>query len=370
MRILILNWRDLASARGGGAERVTHEIARRLVDRGHEVTWLSSKEPGRPAEEEVDGVAIVRRGGELTTHFHGPRVARRGFDVVVDAINTVPYLAPLWSRAPVVVFFHQLARDVWWYEAPQPLAAIGWLAEPVYLQTYRNTPAITVSASTRDDLRRFGLRERIDVIPLAVSASPNARADAPKALTGRLVVIGRLTPSKRVDHAVAALAELRRTHPEARLDVIGAGAERSRLEREVAARGLDGHVALHGRVSDEERDRLLAEADAVVGTSVREGWGLTVTEAALAGTPAVVYDIPGFRDSVVDGRTGVVTRPNPRDLADGVRRLLEDPEAYARVREATHRRALGLDWTATTSAFELALEAAVRRRAGGRARRR
>ena len=360
MRVLILNWRDLASPGGGGAERVTHEIARRLVARGHAVTWLSSRAEAVPSDEVIDGIEIVRRGSELTTRLHAPRLARRGFDVVVDAINTVPYLAPLWARVPSVVFFHQLARDVWWYEAPFPLSAIGFMLEPVYLQAYRRTPAITVSPSTRDDLRRFGHRATIDVIPLGAGAIPSGTSAA-RPLSGRLVAIGRLTPSKRFDHAVAALALLRETHPDARLDIIGTGPERDRLEQLVAARGLAGHVTLHGRIDDDARDRLLAEADAAVGTSVREGWGLTVTEAALVGTPSVVYDIPGFRDAVVDRRTGLVTSPTPAALAQGIRDLIGDRARYARISAAACTRAQALSWDSTADAFELALQSAVSR---------
>ncbi|MFL5963603.1 MAG: glycosyltransferase family 4 protein [Gaiellaceae bacterium] len=357
MRILILNWRDVRSTRGGGAERVTHEIARRLAERGHSVSWLSSSESGLAEEESIDGVRVIRRGSELTTRFHAPRLAREGYDVVVDAINTVPYLAPLWSRAPVVVFFHQLARNVWWYEAPLPVAALGWAIEPVYLQAYRRTPAVAVSPSTRDDLRRLGLRGTIDVIPLAVSSEAASDLD-PKSLEGRLVAIGRLTPSKRFDHAIGALAELRRTHPSARLDIIGIGGERERLRDHAASLGVSDWVTLHGRVDDGVRDRLLEEADAVVGTSVREGWGLTVTEAAMRGTPAVVYDIPGFRDSVVADRTGVITQPSPEALANGIRRLIDDPTRYEVIRAAALKRAAQLSWDRTADGFEAALAAA------------
>jgi glycosyltransferase involved in cell wall biosynthesis len=365
MRILILNWRDTRSARGGGAERVTQEVASRLVARGHEVTWLSSAQAGLPSEEVLDGVTIVRRGSELTTRLHAPRLARAGFDVVVDAINTVPYLAPLWARVPTVVFFHQLARDVWWYEAPRAVAAFGWTIEPLYLQVYRRTPAVTVSDSTRKDLRRFGLKERIDVIPLAVDR-PEAEPDfAAKPLTGNLVGIGRLRPSKRFDHAIRALRSLRSTHPHARLDLIGSGSEHDRLAALAGELGLGDAVRLLGAVGSDERDAILREADAVIGTSVREGWGLTVTEGAVLGTPAVVYDIPGFRDSVVDGRTGIVTKPTPDGLADGVRRLLADPAAYDAIRRRAYERALATSWDDTATAFEAALGAAVSARSRG-----
>jgi glycosyltransferase involved in cell wall biosynthesis len=218
-----------------------------------------------------------------------------------------------------------------------------------------------VSASTRDDLRRFGHRAPIDVIPLGAGPSPSVSSPT-KTLSGRLVAIGRLTPSKRFDQAITALALLRDTHPDARLDIVGTGPEHDRLAGMITGLGLTGHVTLHGRIDDAARDRLLADADAVVGTSVREGWGLTVTEAALVGTPAVVYDIPGFRDAVIDGRTGVVTSKTPAALAQGVRDLLADRPRYSRIAEAARRRARAFTWTATADAFEEALRAAVSQR--------
>ena len=223
MRLLILNWRDIRSPRAGGAELLTHEVAKRLVSRGHEVTWFTARPTGLPGEEVVDGVRIVRRGSEATTRFHAPAFARRGrYDLVVDEVNTLPYFAPLWSSAPVLFYINQLAREVWWYEAPKLVAALGYASEPLYLQAYRRTPTVTISGSTRDDLQRLGSRARIDVVPMAVN-TPRVERVGPKALRGRLVAVGRLAPSKRYDDAIRALARLRRTHPGATLTIIGEG---------------------------------------------------------------------------------------------------------------------------------------------------
>jgi glycosyltransferase involved in cell wall biosynthesis len=347
--------------RGGGSERVAFELLRSLCARGHDVTWLASRVEGRPAREELDGLRVVRRGSELTTRLHAPRLARQlRPDLVVEMINTVPYLAPLWSRAPVLVFFHQLARDVWWYEAPKPLAALGWAAEPAYLRLYAKTPALVISRSTHDDLRRFGHRAPITTLPLAVDVPPVEELE-PKQLCGRLVAVGRLTPSKRFDHAIRAVATLRRTHPAATLTLVGDGRERGALAALARDLRVQEAVVFAGRVSELEKARLLTDADVLVGTSVREGWGLTVTEAARRGTPSVVYDIPGFRDSVVDGRTGVLTRPEPDALAAALKSLFCDAGRYARLRSAALEDALLLSWTRSADIFE----AAVLGRVGG-----
>jgi glycosyltransferase involved in cell wall biosynthesis len=362
MRVLILNWRDVRNPRSGGAEVVTHEIATRLVRRGHEVAWITSRSAGLPAEELVDGVRILRAGSELTTRAHAPSLARReGWDVLVEEINTLPYLSPLWSRAPSVLFIHQLARDVWWYESPRALAPIGFLAEPLYLQAYRACPKITVSASTRDDLRSLGLRGPIHIVPESVSIPPLERL-LRKEPRGRLVSIGRLVPSKRPGHVIRALAALRDRLPQARLTLVGEGPERGHLERLAGELGIAPAVAFAGRVSEDEKRRLLEEADLLVACSVREGWGLTVTEAARLGTPAVTYDVPGFRDSIVDGRTGLLTEPEPVALAASVHALLQDPDRYARLREAAWRTAAELSWDRTASAFERVLRASQRGR--------
>jgi len=361
MQILILNWRDIRSPRGGGAERVTHEVARRLVDSGDEVTWLSSKAPGLPEEETIDGVRIIRRGSELTTRLHARRVADAVRpDVIVEEINTLPYFAPVWSRKPVLLYMNQLARDVWWYEAPRSLAAVGWAAEPLYLQAYRWCDAVTVSPSSRDDLRRFGIGREVTVIPLAVDV-PAVERVGPRSGRGGLVAIGRLTPSKRYHHAIDALARLRRTHPEASLDLIGRGGELSRLEDHAKMLGVGDAVAFHGSVGELEKIALLDSADVLVGTSVREGWGLTVTEAAVRGTPAVVYDIPGFRDAVVADRTGVVVRPTPAALANGIVDLLADRTRFERLRIQAWERSRRLSHEATAAAFLAAIKRTLRR---------
>jgi glycosyltransferase involved in cell wall biosynthesis len=363
VKILILNWRDVRSPRGGGAERVTHEVARRLVARGHEIVWLSSLAGDLPREEVIDGVEVVRRGSEATTRLHAPGLAGRVQpDVVLEEINTLPYFAPVWSSRPVVLYMNQLAREVWWYEARLPIAVVGWLSEPIYLRAYRKCDAVTISRSSRDDLRHLGLRHAITIAPMAVETE-RVHTLTPKSREGRLLAIGRLTPSKRYDHAIAALAQVRRTHPQATLTIVGEGRERDSLLELADRLEVGSALTLPGRVSEAEKSRLLDESDLLVGTSAREGWGLTVTEAAARGTAAVVYDIPGFRDAVVDGRSGLVVTPRPAALAAAVSGLLDDAERFDRLRKDAWRGVEGLTYDATADAFERALAGALARAA-------
>jgi glycosyltransferase involved in cell wall biosynthesis len=354
LRLLILNWRDVRSPKAGGAELLTHELAKHLVAAGDDVVWFTSRPDGQPREEDVDGVRVVRRGSELTTRLRAPSFARNGgWDVVVEEINTLPYLAHRWAPARHLLFMPQLAREVWWYEAPLPLAALGYAAEPLYLSTYRDVETVTISSSTLRDLRSIGIAAPIHVLPMATSTRPLATLDR-ATRTHELAIVGRLVPSKRVDHAIDALALLY----DASLTVVGDGPERAALVRRAEQLGVADRVRFLGRVTEVEKREVLQRADALVACAVREGWGLTVTEAAQLGTPTVAYDIPGLRDSVVDGRTGILTEQTPAALAQGIDALFADDGLYERLRTAAWEQARGLTWTRTAQAFERILRAA------------
>lgn len=346
---------------------MTHEIARRLAAH-NEVTWLTSRPGSLPPEEERDGVRIVRRGSELTTRLAAPGFVRsEKWDVIVEEINTLPYFAHLWARSPTVLFIPQLAREVWWYEAPRTIAPIGYVIEPLYLAAYRRQDVITISRSTRDDLWSLGLRGPIHVVPMGASNPPLSDLP-PKRPTGRLVAIGRLVGSKRFDHAIYALERVRAVLPNAVLTVIGDGPARTTLLQTADRLGLGTAVHLPGLVSETEKKKILEGADLLLACSVREGWGLTPTEAARLGTPAVAYDVPGLRDSIVNERTGLLTEPRPASLAEAIIRVLTDEALYGSLREQAWISSRELSWDRTASAFERALVSGMSRQSAARRR--
>ncbi len=367
-RILILNWRDISHPRAGGAEKVTHEIARRWAQWGHHVTQFSALYPGAASEEEIDGVRILRAGRQDTVHWEAFRGYRRRLlgccDVIVDEVNTIPFFAPMYAREPVVMFCHQLAREVWHYEAPFPLSVVGFVAEPLYLRAYRTTPFLTVSESTRNDLRRLGLKGPGFIVRNAIDLPAATRLPAldSKERDLTLVFVGRVVPSKRVDHIIRALSHLhRRGYAQARLWIVGAWDDRYKraLDKLIAEHALGESVIFWGRVEEATKERCLARAHVVVMTSVREGWGLAVSEANAVGTPGVVYDVPGLRDSTLHAQTGIVcTRNDPESLATSILALCGNRDYYARLRYAAWTMARQLTWDRTaTQAWSAVQEA-------------
>jgi glycosyltransferase involved in cell wall biosynthesis/O-antigen/teichoic acid export membrane protein len=319
LRILAYNWRDLAHPRAGGAEVYLQSVAREWVKRGHEVTVFCGAVAGSPAEELVDGVRILRRGGRIGVYRDARRYWRRDgdgqYDLVVDCVNTRPFLCPRFVRnVPVVAVIHQVAREVWRYETPWPVSVLGrYLLEPAWLRAYRDVPVVTVSESSRQSLAEYGLR-RVTVVP--EGWSPARPVPVEKEPVPTVVFIGRLSANKRPEHAIRAFGLARRQLPDAQMWVIGSGPEEARL-RKVAGPG----VTFLGRVPEEEKRERLGRAHALVATSVREGWGLVITEAAASSTIAIGYDVAGLRDSIRASR-GILTPPDPGALAAGLVGLL------------------------------------------------
>jgi glycosyltransferase involved in cell wall biosynthesis len=360
MNVVIFNWRDLEHPRAGGAEYYTHALASGLAARGHTVTLFTSRPRGLPARAERDGYAIVRRGNAITCRlFAAAWLLRRrhAFDTVIDEVNTLPWLSPLIARGRVTLLIHQLAREIWFAESPLPIAIVGYLIEPLFLSIYRGVPVVTISASSAETLVKIGLRGQIAVVECPLL--PPATEVAAEPELGSIGYVGRITPSKRIDHIVRALALVRRAVPTARLSIVGSGstAEVRRLKRVARSAGVDGAVTFAGRLPDDARDRALARLDVLALASMREGWGIVVSEAARFSVPSVVYPVPGLVDAVRDGQTGIVSRrATPRSLADGLIAILTDRGSRARLGSAAAAYLEQFSFQRFIERFEAALQ--------------
>lgn len=342
---------------------MTHEVAKRLVAGGDEVEWFSSMFPGALEEEQIDGVRIVRAGQQWTVHWHAFRHYRgklRGrFNAVIDQVNTVPFFTPLWADIPKFMFIHQLAREVWWYETPFPINAIGYFCEPWYLRIYRRTPVLTVSRSTEDDLRRLGFSGPISVVPEGLEAIRVPHSA--KATTPTFLYVGRLSPSKRVADIVKAFS-LFRCHSEGKLWIVGDGSKayNRRLLRLVKRLGLSDDVEFLGRVSNADKHSLMARAHALVLASAREGWGLVVTEANACGTFAIAYDVPGLRDSIRDRDTGFLVGPTPTALSEAMAFVWSRPILCRDVSDQARRWSQSFTYQMTVDVISKSMNLAAR----------
>ncbi|AEV85686.1 Glycogen synthase [Actinoplanes sp. SE50] len=315
MRILILNWRDLSHPASGGAEVYTEQVLRRWAAAGHQVTLFAAAVAGRPADEIRDGYRIVRAGSRFTVYREArrwwQRHGRGRFDVVVDETNTVPFQAHEWvdDGARTIALVHQTCEEIWHINAPPLLAHLGrHRLEPNWLRRLGGSPILAVSESTREALARFGAHD-VTVVPEGYEPPhplPHpAKEDRPTA-----VFCGRMVNYKRPRDVIRAVLLARAAVPGLRLWMLGGGPLLDRLADEAP----DG-VEFFGRVSEQDKHDRMARAHVHLAASVREGWGLVVTEAAALGTPTIAYDVPGLRDSTRAAH-GIVVPPHPEAMAE------------------------------------------------------
>jgi glycosyltransferase involved in cell wall biosynthesis len=140
-----------------------------------------------------------------------------------------------------------------------------------------------------------------------------------------------------------------------KLVIAGDGPERARLEA-LAGPG----VVFTGRVSEQDKHRLLCSAWLLMHPALIEGWGIVVSEAAIRGTPAIAFDVPGLRDSVVDGETGMLARTEGQ-FASAWASLAIDGRRREALGRAARTRALQLHWSAAVEGFEDVAEEAIKR---------
>lgn len=348
MRIAILNWKDPLDAAAGGAERYVERVARIWAASGHAVTLVVPCPAGRPDREILSGVEYLRVGTRRSIFRQARRYLRRhgsAYDLVLESVSTRPFFAHRVVGTKATAFYHQVADDVWPQEFPFPVSLLGrHVLEPRWIRGMRTARVVVNSPSTAADVGKRG-------VPVAGIVSPGT--DGPASIVERrlgepprLVYIGRLHRTKRPGDAVQAFSILAREHPGASLDVVGGGYLLDELRRSAPP-----GVTVHGYVSEEEKARLLHRADLLLVPGTREGWGIVVLEAAAHGVPAVAYDIPGLRDAVVDGVTGVLTKPTPEALAAAASAVLRSPARWSAFRRAARERALHFTWERAAAAL-------------------
>ncbi|GAB3598744.1 glycosyltransferase family 4 protein [Angustibacter peucedani] len=358
LRVAFANWRDLTHPEGGGSERYVQSVAGGLAARGHDVTLLCAAHGDAPPVEVVDGVRLVRRGGRLGVYPAAARSRRAlerhdgAFDVVVDVQNGVPFGTPLTRRAPVVNLVHHVHREQWPVVFSPAMARAGWFVESrVAPRLYRGRQYVAVSEQTRTELVELGVRGG-DITVIHNGTDTPQMTGEPRSDEPRLVVLGRLVPHKRVEHAVDVLARLLPTHPALRLTVVGEGWWHDAIVDHARAAGVLDRVDLVGFVSEADKHRLLAQSWLKLAPSVKEGWGLCVVEAGSHAVPTLAYrDAGGLSESVVDGTTGLLV-DGLDDLVEATDRLLRDAQTRAALGAAAREWAATFTWDRATDAWE------------------
>ncbi len=352
-RIQVVSYRDLDDALAGGSEVHLHEVIRRWAAVGLDVSSRTVAGSCAPGHTERAGYRIERRGGY---RLGMPRTAvaglgRRfaGADALVEVWNGFPAWSPVWWRGPRLTVLHHLHGHLWDASFPAPIAVPGRFVERrIAPWLYRRAPVATLSGSSADELAASTalLRERIHVVPPGVHERFRHEPDRPRGQT--VLTVARLTSAKRVDVVIRATARARAAVPGLRLEIVGDGPERAALTTLAGELGLGEATAFLGQVDTAELVERYQSARLVASASSSEGWGMTISEAAACGTPAVVSDIVGHRDALARGAGVLVDdRDGVDGFADAMVSLLDDDEAWTAASRAALAGAADLSWDAT-----------------------
>lgn len=337
MNILVFSWRGPGHPNAGGAEIVTFEHAKAWVRAGHKVTLFTSFYDGAKARELLNGVSIIRKGGaEFDVKFFAFIWYLCGdherFDIVIDEFHGIPFFTPLYVKVKKLGFIHEVAKEVWFLNYNVLKAAIGYYLEPwIFRLFYKNVPFMTVSESTKADLIDWGIPSKnITVIHNGVII-PRLKKTFKKENKPTLIFLGALSKDKGIEDALKVFSYVAKNDQNVRFWVVGKGVPSylSFLRKQTQKLRISKKVQFWGYVSERKKFELLKRAHILINPSIREGWGLVVIEAAAVGTPTVGYKVVGLKDSIIDNKTGILTRKNtPEEMAENVLMLMRDQPRY------------------------------------------
>lgn len=365
MRILILNWRDIKNPQSGGAEILTHELARRWVKEGNQVTWFSSSYEGGLAKEITDGIHVIRKGHPDTRYLSNSvhflafveyeKNFKGKFDVVIDEIHGIPFFTPWYVKEKKIALICEVADELWMKMFIPVFGLLGRIVELFYLRfVYRNIPFITISESTKRDLIKHGVDEKhISVLPMGISI-PKGVKKFKKDKDPTLIFVGRLCGLKGVEDAILAMQKIVKRHRNAKLWIVGKGNDNYVLHLRKMSEGLNlsSNIIFYKYIDERKKFELMSRAHVLISPSIKEGFGLTIPEAGFVGTPSVVYNSPGLSEVVIDGVTGVVCKKNsPEYLAEGVMTLLNNDQLYRKICVNVKNHSSRYDWKNTVEFF-------------------
>jgi len=345
MNILILNWRDIKNPKGGGAEILTHELAKRWASGGHSVTLFASEFPRCEKQEVLDGIKIIRVGHPdaryvfSSVHFLAYRYYKENFkkkfDVVIDEVHGLPFFTPWYVKGKKVVLICEVAGKLW-LEMFGLLGIFGRVIEKFYLKIYRDLLFLTISNSTKEELIKEGVNEEnITVLPMGITV-PSKLKKYKKERTPTLIFVGRLSKPKGIEDAIKALEMIARKIPKINLWIVGRGDEGyvNYLKTLAKKLNIEDRATFFGFVSENKKFELIGRAHILLAPSVKEGWGLTVPEAAFVGTPTVAYDSPGLRDVLRGSIFKIVTKSStPGGLRNEIIKLFQDKDFFNKLKK-------------------------------------
>lgn len=345
---------------------MTLEHAKAWVKNGHIVTWFTSKFSGARKEEKIGGVNIVRRGSYLTVFLYAPffyLFSKQKFDLVIDEIHGIPFFTPLFVRIPKIAFIHEVAAEIWDYMFPFPLNKIGKFIEPLYFKIYANMIFWIDADSTIDDLEKKGIKKSNCNVINCPASNKTLLGLPNKEKIPTFIFVSRVVRMKGIEDVIKAFFYIQKELKDAKLWIVGDGDKKyiEELKETIRSYSISTKVNFFGHVSSDKKLELMKKSHLLLHASVKEGWGLVVIEAASQATPSVVYNVSGLKDSVKNGKTGIVLEENnAKEMAKEALMLINNKKKYLSFQKNGLLWAKSLSWERATKQSEALLNQVLR----------
>ena len=359
MKILMLTW-EYPPRIVGGIARVVHDLSKRLIKDGHEVTVVTYRDSADVPEYENDKGVNVYRVDNYMIHpnnfidwimqlnFNMLSKAtviinkEGGFDVIHAHDWLVTYAAKSLKNAydiPIVATIHatEAGRNSGIHDETQ-----RYINDTEWLLTYEATEVIVNSNYMKNEIQRlFGLPfDKINVIPNGINLSNFTGIERDYdfrrqyAMDNEKIIlyVGRLVYEKGVQHLIAAMPKILSNYNDAKLIIAGRGGMMDELRAEASNLGLNDKIYFTGYLNSKQVQKMYKCADVAVFPSTYEPFGIVALEAMLAGVPTVVSDVGGLDEIVTHGVDGMKSYAgNANSIADSVTALLYDHQLATNV---------------------------------------
>lgn len=363
-RILFLNWKDITNPSAGGAEVLTDALASHLAQE-NDVTYFTSVYPNAQKKEQIHGYTVIRHGNIYTTYLHAflwwhwNVLYGKPYDLIIDQVHGIPFFSILYIHHPkILTLIHEVAGDLWSNILPR---IIGNNIDTVWLFLYKNQQFITVSNSTKQELISRQIKN--SHIYIIQNFTDIRLATIPKKpLPTTLIVLGRIAPVKRIEHAIHAFQEAKKNIPNLQLVIIGKveHAYQSYYQKIQDLVLQNPDITLLENATEETKIDWLKKSYLLLMTSKKEGYGIAILEAGACGVPAIGYKVPGIQDAIIHMTTGVLVEEEiPHTVARQIYNLVHNSDQYKLLQHNVFAHATMRARKATLLAFEHIIHATI-----------
>jgi glycosyltransferase involved in cell wall biosynthesis len=333
----------------GGAEVHLYEIFKRLTC-DFNVSLLCTHFDGAPYKEEIDKIKIFRVGSRNTFNFHVPSAYKNltkteKFDLVVEDLNKIPFFGGRFIREGRIALIHHLFGKTIYTETNPIAAAYVYYSEKLIPKHYKKIPIIAVSESSKNEIVKMGIPEgNVKVVYNGVD--PKAyNSGAGLAEKPTIICLARMKKYKRIDILLDTVPKMLKEIPDLEVVLVGDGDDLPRLKEICRKSKIEKSIKFTNFVPSREKADLLASSWVSVNTSPKEGWGLTSVESQSSGTPSIVPDSPGLRETVKDGVSGYIYPfGNKEALARILIKILKDKRLTLDMGEQAKKWAENFSW--------------------------